>query len=37
MSLPIVLRAAARGEAAEAARWYEEQRPGLGADFVAEL
>jgi plasmid stabilization system protein ParE len=31
------LRAAAQHEANEAARWYEGQRPGLGADFVAEL
>ncbi len=37
MSLPIVLRAAAQNEADEAARWYEGQRPGLGAAFVAEL
>ena len=37
MSLPIVLRAAAQDEADEAARWYEGQRPGLGADFVAAL
>jgi plasmid stabilization system protein ParE len=37
MSLPIVLRAAAQDEASEAARWYEGQRPGLGADSVAEL
>ena len=37
MSLPIVLRAAAQDEADEAARWYEGQRAGLGADFVAEL
>lgn len=37
MSLPIVLRAAAQDEASEAARWYEAQRAGLGADFVVEL
>ena len=37
MSLPIVLRAAAQDEADEAARWYEGQSPGLGADFVAEV
>lgn len=37
MSLPIVLRVAAQDEADEAARWYEGQKPGLSADFVAEL
>ena len=34
MSLPLVFRAAAQREFDEAAVWYEEQRPGLGSDFV---
>lgn len=37
MSLPVVLRAAARDEAEEAARWHEGKKAGLGADFLAEL
>ena len=35
MSLPVVFRAAAQAEFDAAAAWYEEQRPGLGGDFVA--
>lgn len=34
MNLPLVLRAAARREFDEAAVWYEDQRSGLGSDFV---
>ncbi|MDH3599975.1 MAG: type II toxin-antitoxin system RelE/ParE family toxin [Candidatus Tectomicrobia bacterium] len=34
MSLPIVLRPEARVEFDEAFDWYEQQRPGLGVDFV---
>jgi plasmid stabilization system protein ParE len=34
MSLPVVLRPAARAEFDEAFNWYEEQKPGLGAEFV---
>jgi hypothetical protein len=34
MSLPVVFRAAAQAEFDAAAAWYEEQRPGLGGDFV---
>jgi len=37
MSLPPVFRPAAQAEFDEAAAWYEGQRPGLGADFVAEV
>lgn len=37
MSLPLVFRPAARFEFDEAAAWYEEQRPGLGEDFVAAI
>lgn len=37
MSLPVVIRPAARAEFDEAADWYEGQQPGLGADFVAEV
>lgn len=37
MSRRIVFRAAARSEFHDAADWYELQRPGLGADFVAEV
>jgi plasmid stabilization system protein ParE len=37
MSLPLVFRSAAQAELDEAADWYESQRPGLGAEFVAEV
>lgn len=37
MTLPVVLRAAARLEMHEAALWYERQRAGLGRDFVEEV
>jgi toxin ParE1/3/4 len=37
VSTPVVFRAIAQGEADEAARWYEKQRPGLGVEFLAEL
>ncbi|ETX08512.1 MAG: hypothetical protein ETSY2_04995 [Candidatus Entotheonella gemina] len=34
MSLPVVLRPEARFEFDEAFDWYEQQRPGLGVEFV---
>jgi plasmid stabilization system protein ParE len=34
MSLPLVLRGAARADFNEAFDWYERQRPGLGIDFA---
>ncbi len=37
MKLPIIFRPIAQGEFDEAMLWYEEQRPGLGDEFVAEL
>jgi len=37
MSLPIVLRLEARAEFDEAFDWYEQQRPGLGVDFVTQV
>jgi plasmid stabilization system protein ParE len=37
MSLPIVFRPEARAEFDEAADWYEQQRAGLGADFIARV
>ena len=37
MSLPVVLRPEARAEFDEAFDWYEQRRPGLGADFVAQI
>jgi toxin ParE1/3/4 len=37
MTLPVVFRRAARREFDEAALWYEERRPGLGAQFVLEI
>ena len=37
MTLPVVLRRAARGEFDDAALWYEERRVGLGGEFTAEI
>ena len=37
MSLPVVLRPEARDEFDEAFDWYEQQRSGLGVDFVAQV
>jgi hypothetical protein len=37
MSLPVVLRSEARAEFDEAFDWYEQQRPGLGLDFAAQV
>ncbi|HYT88475.1 MAG TPA: type II toxin-antitoxin system RelE/ParE family toxin [Gemmataceae bacterium] len=37
MSLPLVFRTVAQTEFDDAAVWYENQQPGLGADFVAEV
>ena len=35
MTLPVILRRAARAEYDAAVDWYEQQRPGLGAAFTA--
>jgi plasmid stabilization system protein ParE len=37
MTLAVVVRRAARHEFDEAALWYEERRPGLGAQFILEI
>ena len=37
MRLSIVLRRAAQSEFDEAADWYEQQRRGLGRDFVKQV
>ena len=37
MTLPVVLRPAAQSEFDRAFDWYEEQRTGLGEDFVAQV
>jgi plasmid stabilization system protein ParE len=37
MTLPLVLRPAARAEFADSATWYDQQQAGLGAEFVAEV
>jgi plasmid stabilization system protein ParE len=37
MSLPVVLRRAARAEFDEAYDWYEQRRPGLGDDFASSI
>ncbi len=37
MSLPVVLKPAARSELEDAVAWYEEQRPGLGREFKLEI
>ena len=37
MSLPVVLRPEARAEFDEAFDWYEQQRSGLGVDFVTQV
>ena len=37
MSLPVVLRQEARDEFDDAFDWYEQQRPGLSMDLVAEV
>jgi plasmid stabilization system protein ParE len=37
MSLPVGLRPEARAEFDEAFDWYEQQRPGLGLDFAAQV
>ena len=37
MSLPLVFHPAVQGEVDEAYRWYEQQRPGLGDDFLAAI
>ena len=37
MSLPVVLRPEARAEFDDAFNWYEQRRPGLGVDFVAQI
>jgi plasmid stabilization system protein ParE len=37
MSLPVRLLPEARAEFDDATDWYEQQRPGLGVDFVARV
>jgi plasmid stabilization system protein ParE len=37
MTLPIIFSQAVSGHVAEAARWYEQKRQGLGAEFLAEV
>lgn len=37
MSLPVVVRPAARRDIREAQRWFETCRQGLGSEFVAEV
>ena len=37
MSLPLAFHSAVQGEIDEAFQWYEQQRAGLGNDFLAEL
>ena len=37
MSLPLVFQAGVRDEIDEAYAWYEDQRPGLGEEFLAEV
>jgi hypothetical protein len=37
MTLPLVFRPVAQAEFVAATAWYEDQRPGLGGDFVAEV
>lgn len=37
MSLQVVFRLAAKEEFEEAAAWYENQSPGLGAEFLREI
>lgn len=37
MSLPVSFHRAASTELIEASRWYEDKRPGLGVEFIAEI
>ena len=37
MTLPLVFHPDVQGEIDDAYRWYEQQRPGLGDDFLAAL
>jgi hypothetical protein len=37
MSLELIVRPEAEGDALEAFRWYNEQLPGLGQEFLEEL
>jgi plasmid stabilization system protein ParE len=37
MTRPVTFSAAAQTEFVEAAAWYEAQRPGLGAEFIAQV
>jgi plasmid stabilization system protein ParE len=37
MSLELILRPEAEADALEAYRWYNEQLPGLGEEFLAEI
>ena len=37
MTLPVAFSRAAHAEFIEATAWYEAQRPGLGAEFIAQI
>ncbi len=37
MSLPVVVRAAARVDIQEGQDWFEQQQPGLGSEFASEV
>ena len=37
MSLELIIRPEAEADALEAFRWYDEQLPGLGQEFLAEI
>jgi plasmid stabilization system protein ParE len=37
MSWRVIARAGVQNDVAEAATWYEEREPGLGADFIDEV
>ncbi|NGZ86096.1 type II toxin-antitoxin system RelE/ParE family toxin [Duganella aceris] len=37
MTLPVTFTTAASGHIADAARWYEQKRKGLGSEFLAEV
>lgn len=37
MSLPLIVREEAEADIESAFGWYEEQRPGLGAEFIASV
>lgn len=37
MTLPVTFHCAARTEFIDASDWYQNKRPGLGDDFIAEI